>query len=596
MLSLFSTAWQVLGLLPRGARRYYTGFMVATGSLALLDVVSMSLLALVMTPILSGQPISLPVLGKFPPSAAGWFVLAACALIVVKDLFAVVLQWYATRRFAKYELATGDRLLRAYTELTWDARTAMTTSDVTRLADSAIANTTMGLVLPLASIPGNALTFVAVALVLVVSQPLGALAVTAYLLLIAWLLFAVVSRKSMQAGRINREYAYRVASVITEVVEALKEVTLRGRLGDARGQVHDLRKHAVGARANISFLSVVPKYFIESALIGGLLIIGAVALVTSGVQAAIVAVAMFAITGFRMIPAITGIQSSLTTSAANHVYGKDLIRDITAAEQSMRETAVVDTTPLPAHPKTLRLTDVHYRYPDGDRDVLVGVDLDIPLGSSLGIAGPSGAGKSTLIDVLLGLDTPTRGSVEIDGVPIAHARQAYRRIVAYVPQNVTLIEGTFAQNVALTWRDDFDPVQAERALRRAQLGDLIDSLPGGILAHVGERGSNLSGGQRQRLGIARALYSEPRILVLDEATSALDGRTEEEVTRAIAALDGDVSVIAVAHRLATIRDLDQVCYMDDGRIVGIGAFDDLRVQIPAFDDQARLAGIGSARG
>lgn len=592
MLQLLRTTRDVLRVMPSGASRYYFWFVTATASLAILDIVSMSLLALVMSPILAGEEITIPVLGTFPQDSGVWFVLISCGLIIVKGLIAIVLHWRATRRFARYELEVGDRLLAAYTELAWDARAAMKTSDVTRLADSGIANTTMGFLLPVASIPGNALSFVAVALVLVVAQPLGAVAVTAYLLLIAALLFFVISRKTLQAGRVNRDFAYLAAAVITELVEALKEVTLRNRLDDARRHVHDLRQHAVRARANISFLAIVPKYVIEAALVGGLLIVGTIAFFDGGLNGAVVAVALFGVVGFRMVPALTGVQSSLTTASANLVYARNVIDDISAADLAASERIVPATRELPEEPRMLTLTDVAYRYPGGDRDVLHGVSVEIPIGSSLGIAGPSGAGKSTLIDVLLGLNTPTHGHVELDGVPIDAAQREYRKLVAYVPQSVSLIAGTFAQNVALTWGDDFDSVRVERALRRAQLGDMLDSLPDGMHAKVDERGGNLSGGQRQRLGIARALYSDPLILVMDEATSALDGRTESEVTDAIAALDGDVTVIAIAHRLATIRNLDRVAYIDEGSIVGVGAFEDLLLQLPDFADQARRAGLG----
>lgn len=592
MLQLLRTTREVLRVMPQGASRYYGWYVIATASLAILDIVSMSLLALVMGPILAGEEITIPLLGSFPQDSGAWFVLIACGLIILKGLIAIVLHWRATRRFARYELEVGDRLLVAYTELRWDARASMKTSDVTRLADSGIANTTMGFLLPLASVPGNALSFVAVALVLVVAQPLGAVAVTAYLLLIAALLFFVISRKTLQAGRVNRDFAYLAAAVITELVEALKEVTLRNRLGDARHHVHELRRHAVRARANISFLAVVPKYVIEAALVGGLLIVGTIAFIDGGLNGAVVAVALFGVVGFRMVPSLTGVQSSLTTASANLVYARNVIDDISAADRAASERIVPATRALPASPSMLRLTNLGFRYPGADEDVLREINLEIPIGTSLGIAGPSGAGKSTLIDVLLGLLVPTHGHVQLDGVPIDAAQTEYRSLVAYVPQSVSLIAGTFAQNVALTWGDDLDEARVERAMRRAQLGALLDAQPDGIHARVDERGGNLSGGQRQRLGIARALYSDPLILVMDEATSALDGRTESAVTDAIAALDGDVTVIAIAHRLATIRNLDRVAYMDLGRIVGVGPFDDLVAELPDFADQAQRAGLG----
>jgi len=213
------------------------------------------------------------------------------------------------------------------------------------------------------------------------------------------------------------------------------------------------------------------------------------------------------------------------------------------------------------------------------------------MGATVGIAGASGAGKSTLIDLLLGLLTPTQGSIKIDGLPLEDVMAAWRTHVGYVPQEVTLFDGTVAQNIALTWGDDLDLARVEQAARRAQLWDVIEQRADGLSSRVGERGLTLSGGQRQRLGIARALYSDPLILVLDEATSALDTKTEADVADAIRDLRGDVTVIAVAHRLSTIRDSDIVLFMHNGTVTAQGTFDEVVAASAEFAAQARLAGL-----
>ena len=213
------------------------------------------------------------------------------------------------------------------------------------------------------------------------------------------------------------------------------------------------------------------------------------------------------------------------------------------------------------------------------------------MGTTVGIAGVSGAGKSTLVDLLLGLLTPTKGSIRIDGLPLEDVLKAWRTHVGYVPQEVTLFDGTIAQNIALTWGDDMDLARVEDAARRAQLWNVITERADGLQTRVGERGMTLSGGQRQRLGIARALYSDPLILVLDEATSALDTKTEADVAAAIRDLRGDVTIIAVAHRLSTIRDSDQILFMQDGTVAANGTFDEVVQRSPAFAHQARLAGL-----
>jgi ABC-type multidrug transport system fused ATPase/permease subunit len=219
------------------------------------------------------------------------------------------------------------------------------------------------------------------------------------------------------------------------------------------------------------------------------------------------------------------------------------------------------------------------------------VNLDLPVGSTLGLVGSSGAGKTTLVDLLLGLLVPSEGTIELDGVGLESILADWRSRVGYVPQEVAIFDGTIAQNVALAWNNDFDPSRVENALKRAQLWDFVAARDGGINSSVGDHGMALSGGQRQRLGIARALYGDPLILVMDEATSALDTKTESDVVNAIRNLRGEVTVVSVAHRLATIRDNDQLCFMRDGEIVAQGTFDHLVSTVPDFAVQAGLAGL-----
>jgi ATP-binding cassette subfamily C protein len=186
---------------------------------------------------------------------------------------------------------------------------------------------------------------------------------------------------------------------------------------------------------------------------------------------------------------------------------------------------------------------------------------------------------------------PSKGDVTIDGVPLRNVLREWRSHVGYVPQDVTLFNGTVAQNVALTWNDDIDDAKVTAALKRAQLWPAIKRRPGGLYSEVGDRGLALSGGQRQRLGIARALYNNPLILVMDEATSALDTRTEADVADALNSLAGEVTIISVAHRLSTIRECDQIVYMQDGEVRDQGTFEQIVKRVPEFREQARLAGL-----
>lgn len=592
MKQLWPVLRALVPLLPKGAQRYFIWYMVVTTLITALDVVAMSLLAVMIGPALTGSPVKLPIIGEVPAESLPLIGLGACALIIAKSALTVTVHWLATRRFAQYELEIGDRMFKAYINSSWEERSKRSVAEITRIADAGIANTMAGFLLPLMRVPSSIFTFVLIIGVLFIADPVTSIIALLYLTAVALVVHFVITRRALEAAQVNLDFSYRVAILMTEMLDALKELSLRNRLSDVADLVTANRRRSVRARANGSFLSVVPGFAFESALIGGVILIGTVAFAQSGLSGALSSVALFAATGFRLIPALNGVQGGLVQGVASIPSARDVINDLTAAEADMKTSQTpADTSELAATPRELRLDDVRFHYPNTTEDVIRGMSLTIPLGSSLGIVGPSGAGKSTLIDLLLGLSQASSGEITIDGAPLRSVLRQWRGRVGYVPQKVALFDGTIAQNVALTWTDEVDEERVLRALERAQLGTLVRSRAGGIHERIGERGVSLSGGQQQRLGIARALYTDPLVLVLDEATSSLDTKTEDEVTKSIRSLQGQVTLISVAHRLSTIKDYDRVCYLDDGVIAASGSFQEVATSLPAFAEQVLLAGL-----
>ncbi|WP_448003832.1 ABC transporter ATP-binding protein [Agromyces bauzanensis] len=591
MKDVLSTLRRLLPLLPEGARRFLWFYVAISSLLAALDIIALSLLAIALTGMVQGAALTLPVIGTIEPAETVWVLVVVCVLIVGKSLLSAGLQWIATRRFAAYEMLIGDRLFDVYIRAPWTERLRRNTAQLVRLADVGIAAIVGGFLIPLITVPSMFTTFAAVVLVLVVSQPLTAAITLVYLGLIALMLYALVSRRAAVAGRVNRDYSFKVASLMTDMVAALKEITLRGSAASVAQVVHDNRIHTTRARANLSFLGSMPRFVFDAALVGGFLLIGGVAWLVGGPAEAFAAIALFGVAGFRLVPSLTGFQAVSTQAQASVPIVSAVIDDIHDASGIALQAEQLGTAPIGPDPRRLELRDVAFAYPGSTEEAITAIDLDVPLGSSLGLVGSSGAGKSTLVDVILGLLEPSRGTITIDGTPLADVLADWRSRVGYVPQEVALFSGSIAQNVALTWSQDFDEERVRRALERAQLLDVVDARAGGIHAHIGDRGMALSGGQRQRLGIARALYNDPLVLVMDEATSALDTKTESEVARAIHELRGDVTVIAIAHRLSTIRESDQVCFMRNGTIVASGTFDEVVSAEPDFAEQAALAGL-----
>jgi ATP-binding cassette subfamily C protein len=591
MKTILDTYRRILPYLPGRAQRYIRFYMVVTSLLALLDIAALMLLTASLASMVQEQPVRLPLIGVVGPEGYIWILLAVSGLIIGKSILSVIFQWNATRRMAAFELEIGDRLFEAYIRAPWIERMQRNRAELVRLADVGIANVTSGFLLPIMQLPTLLVTAVAVMGVIVVVQPLTALITVVYFGIIAGLLYFVLSKRAVTAGRVNRDFSFRVAGLLTDMMSAMKEITLRNKALDVARVVHENRRFTARARANISFLGSVPRFVLDAAVIGGLVLVGGAAFLTGGAEYAISALALFGVAGLRLVPSLTGFQSLLTTMTSNSPHVDAVVRDIEAARRYVAHAETVGNTPIEGQPTHVRLTDVSFTYPGSEAPAVRDIDADIRFGSTIGVVGASGAGKSTLVDLLLGLISPSTGSITIGEQRLEDVLAAWRAHVGYVPQDVALFDGTVAQNVALSWSDDIDEEKVREALRRAQLLDVVEARPDGIHGRIGDRGVALSGGQRQRLGIARALYGDPLILVMDEATSALDTKTEADVTSAIAELKGEVTVISIAHRLSTIRDHDQLWFMRDGRIQAQGTFDEVVRLEPEFGEQARLAGL-----
>ena len=240
----------------------------------------------------------------------------------------------------------------------------------------------------------------------------------------------------------------------------------------------------------------------------------------------------------------------------------------------------------------VQLRDVTFGYPASRASAVCDINLSISAGQSVALVGRSGAGKSTLADVILGVLRPDAGEVTVSGMAPEEAVRRWPGAAAYVPQDVMLTEDSLRANVALGIPPGLiDDERVWDAVDRAQLSDFVRASPDGLDTQIGERGLRLSGGQRQRLGIARALFTRPRLLVLDEATSALDAETERAITSIFENLDGGVTLVIIAHRLSTIQHADQVVYLEGGRVVATGSFNDLCSRVPALRQQAQLMGL-----
>lgn len=394
--------------------------------------------------------------------------------------------------------------------------------------------------------------------------------------------------------------------VLQQAMTAYREISVTRRRFFFVERFQQLRWKAARVLADQYILSQIGKYVFEIGLIvgGGLLVVFVIA--TRDVTAAVGIIAVFFATATRLIPSLLRLQTSLidirnasgsaavTIRLLAELQESDDVSDssgnYSAASYTYGESALLAN--YEAFEPHVEVSRVSLTYPSADCPALDGIELEIPANSSVAFVGATGAGKSTLADVILGVSSPDVGLVSISGLAPQECIDRWPGALGYVPQSVALLSGTVRDNVAIGLpRPLIDDSLVEKALDRAHLSSFLSDAREGLDTLVGESGVRLSGGQRQRLGIARALYTQPHLLIMDEATSALDAETEWAITQTLQELSGSLTLILIAHRLATVRHCDQVVYLSEGRILARGTFDEVRASVPDFDRQAELLGL-----
>jgi ABC-type multidrug transport system fused ATPase/permease subunit len=338
----------------------------------------------------------------------------------------------------------------------------------------------------------------------------------------------------------------------------------------------------------------VSKYVIESSMVIGAILIAAIQFKMQDAVHAVATLSIFLAAGSRIVPAILRVQqgalsikSSLGAADPTLIY-IDKLKETDFVQSDSREPMFSHTDFI----ATVDVNSVSFCYPAKDSNAISDMSLSIKPGQMVALVGPSGGGKTTFIDLILGVLLPSTGEIRISGRSPIEAIKQWPGAIAYVPQNVSIANGSIRSNVEMGYvNSDTYLAQLERALRAAHLDQFVLQSPLGLESPVGERGAMLSGGERQRLGIARALFTSPALLVLDEATSALDAETEQLVSESIGKLRGKTTVLMVAHRLSTVKSADTVVYIDAGVILASGSFAEVRTKVPDFDNQAKLMGF-----
>jgi len=502
----------------------------------------------------------------------------------------VVLRWTTTFALLQ-ETRTVHRLMSGYLRAPYRMHLTRNTAEFVRtLTTSAQQVFRSSFVHGLRAL-GDIFAVVFLGVVLAITDPLIAVIAGLYFVVIT-LTYQRISHRVIEhaARQIHDEQAIDFGT-IQQVLTAVKEVKVRGAEDYFAGEVRDLRTGLIPAFRTMTLIGVTPRYVLELAMVGAGAVIAAVAFSTMSVASATATLAVFLAGGFRMLGPLNKV-----------IFGVAQARSsIPAVEQMRSDLAEInedDVAPSggaePAHLRPhISVEDVSFHYVPGV-PVLSGVSFVIHPGEAIGLVGGSGAGKSTLLDILLGLLPPDSGEVYIDDWPLQQVRRPWQQMIGYVPQTIALFDDSVSANVALgVTPEDVNPEQLWHALTVAQLDDVVRALPLGVDDVIGEAGIQLSGGQRQRLGIARAVYHDPKVLMFDEATSALDNETEFKLTEVLENFRGRLTTITIAHRLSTVRRCDRLFYLEGGHLIAQGSFAELNDSIPGFTRMVELATVQS---
>ena len=448
--------------------------------------------------------------------------------------------------------------------------------------------------------------FTIVGLTLLVVDPILTVVAAVLFAAILYVLQIVLGRLAARNARRLADAAIGTTSAVQEALATYREAAVLNRRDLYSDRFESLAAVSARAVGGNQYILEIPKYVLEATLIVASFALAIIQFVTKDLTAAATTVAIFLTAGFRIIPAMLRLQAAginirngnegaRSTFQLAH-FLRDNPNDPDLRPQALpQEPSAIKSLIAEGHTEfdaTLRVQEVSVQYPGSEDFAVDHVSLVLPAGSSMALVGGSGAGKSTLADVILGVLQPSTGEVLIGGVSPAEAIRRWPGAMAYVPQSVALVDGSVRDNVALGLpRDAVDDDRVWEALERAHLAEFLRQSRNALDTEVGERGIRLSGGQRQRLGIARALYTRPRFLVLDEATSALDAETELAVVETLQELEGEVTTFTIAHRLATVRTVETLLFMREGKVISAGTFEEVRSTVPDFDRQAALLGL-----
>ena len=525
-----------------------------------------------------------------------WIVVVIATFFISKSLIGMFLLRMSSLYFARLEAMVASEIATFLYSGSLSRLRRFSRGETLFAVGDSPAFAMSGLLMSGSSIVTEGALFLSVFVVFLFVDPSTAFFISLYFIMLVLIFQLGINGRLRRIGQRLRTSSIAVANSIQDMTNSFREISVFSKRPFFLAHYYLFRRRYALDNALLSFLNGLPRFFVESALMVGVLALIGFQFLRGNLSEGLVTTAVFLAGGLRMMAALLPIQSAVAnikTFGPQADLAQSLLVEAwvekTLTTNIEDELASVDVSPAGSAGFPIAVSDVFFTHADGTEPVIKSVSLDIAPGAFVAFVGPSGAGKTTLADLILGVNTPDSGQISVAGHSPIRLRESNPGVISYVPQTPGMVSGSIANNVALGEpEENIDHNRVWDALEKAELANYVRALPDGIHSDLGKQADALSGGQRQRLGLALALYPNPRLLVLDEATSALDAGTEANVAATIEKLGSSTTVIVIAHRLSTIQHADVVHVIEDGVISAQGTFKEVRKQVPLIEEYVRL--------